>query len=46
MIKKIERQCPDEQFAREYAYRLEVYYDDVKAYERNGVWYVSFNVDI
>ena len=40
----IERECPNEKFAKEYAYRLEVYYEDVKAYERNGV-YVSFTVD-
>lgn len=46
MIKKRERECPNEEFAREYAYRLEVYYDDVKVYERNGVWYVSYNIDI
>ena len=46
MIKRRERQCPNEEFARKYAYKLEVYYDNVEVYDRNGIWYVSYDIDI
>ena len=42
-MKQVERECPNEEMAKKYATILEVYYNNVEVFERNGFWFVRYD---